>query len=251
MQLFYLCYFFVLGLILGSFYSVVGLRVPKQELFKSRRSYCPNCRHSLAWYELVPVFSFLVQAGKCRCCRRSISVMYPLAELITGLLFAFSYYYIGMQGELVAALLLVSLLVIILVSDLRYMEIPNRVLLFFLPLFLVVRLFVPLDPWWSPFFGFVLGIILLAAIIIFSRGGMGGGDMKLFGVIGLVLGWKQLLLAFFFSTVYGSVISMVLLSLKVIDRKEPVPFGPYIVLGTLTTYFFGDKIINWYFTLFF
>ncbi|WP_053219020.1 prepilin peptidase [Virgibacillus senegalensis] len=251
MSFVYLGYFFILGLILGSFYNVVGLRVPKQELLAENRSYCPKCRHSLAWYELIPVFSYLFQRGRCRHCRRLISPIYPVTELGTGLLFAFSYWKVGLQPELLVALMLVSLLVIIWVSDIRYMEIPDRVLLFFLPLLIVGRIISPLDPWWSSLFGAAIGFFLLAVIILASRGGMGGGDMKLFGVLGLVLGWKKVLLAFFLSTVYGAVVTLVLLAFKLIERKNPVPFGPFIVLGSITVYFYGDKLFNWYFTSFF
>ncbi|QTN01521.1 prepilin peptidase [Sediminibacillus dalangtanensis] len=251
MTIFYLCYFFILGLIFGSFFNVVGMRVPRRQLFAKNRSYCPHCLHSLKWYELIPVLSYLLQKGRCRHCRGRISPIYPVTELGTGLLFAACFWHVGFQVELFVALLLCSMLAIILVSDLRYMEIPDRVLLFFLPLFLAGRIISPLDPWWTPIIGGITGVLLLAAIIVASRGGMGGGDMKLFGVLGIVLGWKNVLLAFFVSTVYGAVITLVLLAIKRIERKKPVPFGPFIVLGSLTVYFFGDKLFNWYLTSFF
>lgn len=246
MELFYLIYFSILGVIVGSFYNVVGLRIPENNFFESQRSYCPNCRHTLSWYELIPVFSFLMQQGKCRHCKQPISPLYPFIEMVTGILFALCFYYYGLQPELLTALVFVSLLVIILVTDLTYMLIPDRILLFFLPLFILLRIFIPLDPWWSPLLGAVIGSGLLALIIIVSRGGMGGGDMKLFGVLGIILGWKSVLLAFFLSTLYGAVISGILLLFHLIERKKPVPFGPYIVLGALTAYFFGDYLIDWY-----
>ncbi|WP_026569804.1 A24 family peptidase [Sediminibacillus sp. JSM 1682029] len=251
MTIFYLCYFFILGLIFGSFFNVVGMRVPRQQLFAKNRSYCPHCGHSLKWYELIPVLSYLWQKGRCRHCRGCISPIYPVTESGTGLLFAACFWHVGFQAELLVALLLSSMLAIILVSDLRYMEIPDRVLLFFLPLFLAGRIISPLDPWWTTIIGGFTGLVLLAAIIFASRGGMGGGDMKLFGVLGIVLGWKKVLLAFFISTVYGAVITLILLAFKRIEREKPVPFGPFIVLGSITVYFFGDKLFNWYLTSFF
>ncbi|WP_226036529.1 prepilin peptidase [Aquibacillus saliphilus] len=251
MDLFYLSYFFIIGIVFGSFFNVVGLRVPKKKLFQSQRSYCPHCNHTLSWYELIPVISFLMQQGKCRHCRGSISPIYPLIEMFTGLLFAYSFYTFGLQLELITSLLLVSLLAIIIVTDLTYMLIPDRILLFFLPLFVIIRIFVPLEHWWSPLLGAVIGTLLLAIIIIVSRGGMGGGDMKLFGLLGIVLGFKGVLLAFFLSTLFGSIISIVLIGLKIIERKKPIPFGPFIVLGSLTSYFFGELLITWYLTTFF
>ncbi|WP_186576260.1 prepilin peptidase [Aquibacillus kalidii] len=251
MQTFYLIYFFIIGIIFGSFFNVVGLRVPEKKMFESQRSYCPHCHHTLSWYELIPVFSYLIQMGKCRHCRKSISPIYPVMELVTGVLFAFSFYTLGFQWELLTALFMCSLYSIIIVSDLKYMLIPNRVLLFFLPFFIVMRIIVPLDPWWSPVIGAVSAYLLLALIIIVSKGGMGGGDMKLLALLGIVLGFQGVLLAFLLATLYGTIISIALLSMKIIKRKEPFPFGPFIVLGSLTSYFFGENMIHWYITTFF
>lgn len=251
MQVFYLAYFFILGVVVGSFFNVVGLRVPEKKLFESQRSYCPDCKHTLTWYELIPILSFLIQQGKCRYCKQSISPLYPFIESITGFLYAFSFFYFDMHPELLTALAFLSLLVIILVTDIRYMLIPDRILLFFLPLFIILRLFIPIDPWWSPIVGAIAGSGLLALIITASHGGMGGGDMKLFGVLGIILGWKNVMLAFFLSTIYGAVITGFLLIFHVIERKKPTPFGPYIVLGSITAYFFGDALIEWYFFSFY
>src|SRR5699024_3636428 len=128
-------FFFLLGLTFGSFFNVVGLRLPKNEPFGNERSYCPACKKQLAAVELIPVFSYIVQKGKCRNCQKSISFMYPAIELLTGILFMHSYIYFGLEWELITALLLMSMLMILLVTDILYMLIPNKVLLFFLPLF--------------------------------------------------------------------------------------------------------------------
>ncbi|QKY69675.1 A24 family peptidase [Lentibacillus sp. CBA3610] len=239
--------FFLLGLVFGSFFNVVGLRVPQKQSFTNGRSTCPHCQRSLSWYELIPVLSYLLQRGKCRHCQRNISVLYPIIELVTGVLFAFCYIRIGLHVELMAALLLMSLLVIVLVSDIKYMLIPNSILLFFFPLFVTARLFSPLDPWWSSITGALAGVMIIAAIILLSRGGMGAGDMKLFGLLGILLGFEKTLLAFFLSCVIGAVIGLVLLLLKLIDRKQPVPFGPYIVAASIMVYFYGDLMLDWYF----
>ncbi|WP_087971909.1 prepilin peptidase [Oceanobacillus rekensis] len=241
--------FFLLGLIFGSFYNVVGLRLPQNIPFANDRSICPHCKHQLTWYENIPLFSFLIQRGKCNHCKKSISYIYPTIELLTGVLFALSYYIIGFQLELITALLLVSMLMIILVSDINYMLIPNKVLLFFLPFFILMRVVVPLDPWGSALIGAIIGFGIIFIIILVSRGGMGAGDMKLFGVLGIVLGTEKILLAFFLSCVIGSVIGAVLILFKLIKRKQPVPFGPYIVVAAIITYFYGDSLINWYFNL--
>lgn len=243
--------FLVLGLTLGSFYNVVGLRIPKKSFFQSKRSYCPHCKVNLAWYELIPVFSFLYLKGKCNYCNKGISFIYPITELFTGIMFAYSYSYFGLQVELVVALMLVSLSAVVFVTDIKYMLIPNRVLLSFLPLFILVQFFLPLENWWSPILGCLTGLVLLFFIIVISKGGMGGGDMKLFGVLGLVLGVKKILLAFLLSTIFGAVIVGLLFVLNLAKRKNPFPFGPFIVIGSLVSYFFGDAIIYWYIGSFF
>lgn len=250
MDIIFAVLFFVFGLIFGSFFNVVGLRVPKNQTFSNDRSLCPQCRHMLSWYELIPVLSYVLQQGKCTHCRGRISPVYPVIELTTGFLFVFSYAMIGLQLELITALLLVSMLVIILVSDIKYMLIPNKVLLFFLPLFIIMRIVQPLDPWWAAFAGGLIGFTIIAVIILVSRGGMGAGDMKLFGVLGVVLGIEKVLLAFFLSCIIGALIGVLLLLFKIIDRRQQVPFGPYIVVAALLTYFYGDSLLNWYFTFF-
>ncbi|WP_174614036.1 prepilin peptidase [Virgibacillus ihumii] len=248
MEFEFMLLFFLLGIIFGSFFNVAGLRVPKKRPFVADRSYCPTCRQTIWWYDLIPVLSYVFLRGKCRHCQQRISVIYPAVELATGFFFVFSYKKIGLNIELIVALTLVSMLMIIFVSDLHYMLIPNRILLFFLPIFIVLRIFQPLNPWWDAVAGGLTALVLLAVIIIVSRGGMGGGDMKLFGLLGIVLGTEKVLLAFFLATLIGALFGGILLLFKIVGRKQEVPFGPYIIVGALLAYFYGNEIIVWYFT---
>ncbi|ARI76921.1 prepilin peptidase [Halobacillus mangrovi] len=251
MTLFYSLYFLMLGFTLGSFFNVVGLRLPKGVLFKDERSYCPHCYHTLRWFELIPLISFMLQRGKCRHCQKCISPLYPIMETVNGIMFVLCYSLIGFQVELFLALAFISLFHIILVSDFVYMVIPDKVLLTFFCLFIVYRLYVPLAPWWNALLGGFIGIALTAAIILLSNGGMGGGDMKLFGLIGFVLGWKLLLLTLFLSTLTGALISSVLLMTGVIKRDQPFPFGPFIAISAVSSFFSGNIIIGWYVQTFF
>jgi leader peptidase (prepilin peptidase) / N-methyltransferase len=237
---------FFSGLIFGSFFNVVGLRVPKGESIVKPRSHCPSCKRTLTAWELVPVVSYVVQGGKCRGCGVRISPLYPFVELFTAILFTISLLVVGWSKELVVSWTLISLLMIIFVSDIRYMIIPDKVLLFFAVIFIIERIFVPLLPWWDSLVGAVVGFSLLLLIAVLSKGGMGGGDIKLFALLGFVLGWKMVLLAFFLSTLYGTVFGMIGMVLGKVRRGEPMPFGPYIVFGTLTAYFFGQSILEWY-----
>ncbi|WP_347880563.1 prepilin peptidase [Metabacillus flavus] len=136
--------------------------------------------------------------------------------------------------------------IIIIVSDIRYMIIPDKVLLFFIPLFAAERIWIPLDPWWDPIAGLLLGAFIPFVIILASRGGMGAGDMKLLGVLGIALGWKLILLAFFLSTLYGTIAGLIGMAAGLLKKGKPFPFGPYIVLGALTAYFWGRSLIGWY-----
>jgi leader peptidase (prepilin peptidase) / N-methyltransferase len=185
MFLIYACYF-ILGLVFGSFFNVIGLRVPLKKSIVSPRSACSNCGHTLHPSELIPVFSYVLQKGKCRNCGAHISILYPLIELLTGCLFVFALIQIGFQMELLIALSLISLLVIIVVSDLAYMLIPDRILLLFLLIFIIERFFIPLDSWWNSIIGALGAFVVILLIALVSNGGMGGGDIKLFGVLGFV-----------------------------------------------------------------
>ncbi|WP_409368588.1 prepilin peptidase [Lysinibacillus sp. 38-6] len=246
MDMAYTILIFVFGLVFGSFFNVVGLRVPKKESIVFPPSHCTTCQRQLTAIDLVPVLSYLFLGGKCRGCGQKISWIYPLMELLTGGLFAFSYWRIGFSQEFVVALLFISLLIIIVVSDFAYMLIPDKVLFFFLPLLALGRVLSPLTPWWDSIVGAVVGFSILYGIAVVSRGGMGGGDIKLFFLLGLVLGTLQTLLTLFIAAVIGMVVGIVVLKVRQQGRKTPVPFGPSIALAAVLVYFYGNVLIDWY-----
>ena len=235
-----------MGTILGSFFNVVGLSVPMKQSFTTRRSACPNCGKTLSAFELIPVLSYLIQGGKCRGCKARISPLYPIIELLTGILFVTAPLILGWQTELIVAWTLISLFIIITVSDLKYMLIPDKILIVFAGIFLLERIFIPLTPWWDSFLGAAIGFILLLLIAIISKGGMGGGDIKLFALIGFVVGTKVMLLSFFLATLYGALFGIIGLLFKIVKRGKPIPFGPFIAFGTLTAYYFHETIIQYY-----
>lgn len=250
MEWVYTVYFFIVGLVLGSFYNVVGLRVPKKESIVRPPSHCTACNKRLKGLELIPVLSYLIQGGKCKHCKAKISPVYLITELVTGILFAFSYHQIGFTWELAVALLFISLLVIIHVSDVAYMLIPDKILLFFLPLLVMGRLLSPLEPWWDAVVGAVLGFSILLLIAMVSKGGMGGGDIKLFFLIGLVLGTLDSLLTLFLASVIGLIVGVVVLRVSGKGRKTPVPFGPSIAVSAMIVYFYGEQLVDLYLNLF-
>lgn len=196
--------------------------------------------------DLVPVLSYVFLGGKCRSCGNKIAWIYPVMELLTGLLFAFAYWQLGWGVEFIVALFFISLLVIIVVSDIAYMLIPDKVLLFFLPFLVIGRVLSPLTPWWDCAVGAVVGFGILYIIAVISNGGMGGGDIKLFFLIGLVLGTMHTLLTLFVAAVIGMIVGLVVLTKNKQGRKTPIPFGPSIALAAIIVYFYGDSLIDWY-----
>lgn len=245
-----LIYILIVGLTLGSFYNVVGLRVPLKKSIVAPRSACPKCNHQLTAIELIPVLSYIMQGGKCRRCKASVTPLYPIVELMTGLLFLAAPLVLGWSSELFIAWTLISLFMIIFVSDITYMIIPDKVLLVFAGIFLLERALFPLNPWWDSIVGAIVGFVLLLLIAMISKGGMGGGDIKLFALIGLVVGVKLVLLSFFLATLFGAIFGVVGLLIGKLKRKNPIPFGPFIAAGTLTAYFFGEVIIQAYLAFF-
>lgn len=246
MEIVYIILFFLYGLLFGSFFNVVGLRVPKGESIVHPPSHCPSCNRRLTAMDLVPIFSYLLLKGKCRGCENRISPIYPVMELVTGVLFAFAYYKFDFTYELIVVLLFISLLVIITVSDLAYMLIPNKILFPFALLLAAGRFLSPLDPWWDSITGAVLSFLLLLAIAVLSKGGMGGGDIKLFFVIGIVLGFIQSLLTLFFAAVIGAIAGAIILKKSGKGKKTPVPFAPSIAAAAIIVYFYGHEIVAWY-----
>ncbi len=244
-------YIAILGLILGSFYNVVGLRVPNGETIVHPPSHCTSCQRRLRPLDLVPVFSYLFLGGKCKQCGARISPVYPFFEALTASLFIFAFYQIGFDWELLIAWSLISLLVIVTISDLHTQLIPDQVNLFFFITLVVLRFFIPTDPWYDAYLAAVIGFALLLFIALISRGGMGGGDIKLFAVLGLALGMQNILVTLLIAAMVGSVIGLILMAFGRLKRGVPFAFGPFIALGTLTAYFYGDSLVNWYVTTFF
>ena len=250
MDIMYTVFAGIFGLVFGSFYNVVGLRVPLKKSIVTTPSHCSSCNRRLHAIDLIPVFSYLLLRGKCRTCGTKLSPIYAITELATGFLFALAMWHFGLSWELAVAILFISLLVIINVTDIVYMLIPNKILLFFLPLLLVARIISPLEPWWDSLVGGIVGFSVLLLIAVLSKGGMGGGDIKLFFLIGLVLGAIYTLLTLFLASFIGMIVGIILLKIRGKGRKTPVPFGPSIAIAAIIVYFYGEQILNSYVSLF-
>ncbi len=244
MDLLMIVLFFMIGTIFGSFYHVIGYRLPKGEsLIKPAHSYCPNCKKQLKWYELIPVFSYLIQKGKCRNCKQNISIFYPVIEIITGSLFAVSYYSFGISYELGIALTLVSLFSIVIVSDLTYLMIPDEVT-FFCAILILIFQFLNLGikggifQLGSGILTFsVMYLIMLFGNFLFKKESLGGADVKLMLISGFVL---HPILGLFVIFLASSIALPISLVLYLTNKEHIIPFGPFIVASIL--FFFLLKI---------
>ena len=260
-----ICIFmFLLGTCVGSFLNVCIFRIPENKSIIFPPSECPDCNTRLRPVDLIPVFGYILLKGKCRYCKKPISIQYPLVEFLTGMVWLLVYLRYGLSIETAALLFLYTLLIPVTFIDLKYMIIPNGLVLtglvggFILSIYhIFVKPFSLYQSslWYEPFIGMVSasGILFVIAIIGFiiykNDGAMGMGDVKLFIPIGMILGWKLALLTLFLAIVLGGVISIILLILKIKDRKSAIPFGPFIAIATYITGFFGNQILNWYFSL--
>ena len=239
---------FLIGISIGSFLNVCIYRIPKKEDIVFERSHCMSCGNVLKWYELIPLFSFLVQGGKCRNCKTKLSVQYPLIELLNGLIYVWIFMAKGFQPESILFCICASVLIVISVIDWRTYEIPfgcNIVI----GILGIVRVFLNLAYWYDYVIGFfvVSGLFLIIYWITKGRG-IGGGDIKLMAAAGLLLGWQNILLSLMIGSIAGSVIHLALMKIQGKDRV--LAFGPYLAFGIFISMLYGNDIITWYLGMF-
>lgn len=243
---------FILGTILGSFYNVVGYRIPEGKSILYPSSCCPKCNHKLKFYELFPIISYIFLKGKCRKCGSKISPFYPIFEFITGLFFMFTYLSFGFSLEFIIAITFVSMMIIITISDLLYMIIPDEVLIFFGVLLFIEMIFI--NGIYSAFIALLNGLISFIIMFmikklgdfIFKRESMGGGDIKLMFISGMILTFPISTLSIFIGSLIG-IIPALVFSNKYPDRI--IPFGPLLALGAVILLLFHidiNAIINFY-----
>ncbi len=235
---------FLYGIVIGSFLNVCIYRLPQKENIVKIRSHCMSCGYQLKWYDLVPLFSYLFLGGKCRQCKQKISLQYPAVELLNGVLYCMVFAEYGFSIESLLYALLVSALITLSVIDFRTYEIPVGINLFILALGLI-RVITDDSNWLSYAVGFLLVSGFLYIVYWITRGrGIGGGDIKLMAVCGLLLGWKLILLSFVLGCIIGSVIHLI--RMKVSGQGHVLAFGPYLSMGVMLSVFAGNQMIAWY-----
>lgn len=234
---------FLYGIVIGSFLNVCIYRVPKKESILSR-SHCMNCGYTLRWYDLFPVFSFLLLRGRCRNCKTKLSMQYPLIEGLNGVLYVTVFLANGFQWNSILYCLMTSALIVISVIDERTFEIPVKANIFILGLG-IISVVLDFHNWSDHVIGMVSVSICLYLLYILSGGqAMGGGDVKLMGAAGLLLGWQSITLAFFVGCILGACIHVI--RMKVSKAEHRLAMGPYLSAGIFICALWGDNMIQWY-----
>lgn len=254
----------VFGLIVGSFLNVCIHRIPREQSIVSPPSACPGCGAGIKPWDNIPLVSyFILLRGKCRSCKTPISLRYPLVEAANGLLYYVTFLQFGIGWHLPLLLLFVSAMIVIIFIDIDFQIIPDVITLPGMPLGVLAASFLLPDPFLTftttqggiafeivgivnSLIGLALGFGLFYLIAVLSKGGMGGGDIKMMGMVGAFLGWKAVLLTTFIGSLTGAVVGLSLMALSKAGRKTKIPFGPYLALGSLVSLFFGAPILRWY-----
>ena len=239
---------FLYGITIGSFLNVCIYRIPKKENIVTTRSHCMQCGYQLKWYDLVPLFSWLVLGGKCRKCKAKISVQYPLIEVLNGIFYLLIFACYGISIEMLLYSLLASALIVISVIDFRTYEIPFGINVFIAFLGLV-RVLTDWSNWLEYVVGFFSVSVVLYVIYVVTNGqGIGGGDIKLMAASGLLLGWKSNIFAFLLGCMLGSVCHVI--RMRRGKANHMLALGPYLSVGIIIAALWGKEWIRWYFSLF-
>jgi len=242
---------FILGLIVGSFSNVCIYRIPKNESIVYPASHCPKCHSSIKPVDNIPLLSYILLKGRCRNCKSKISIQYPIVEFLSGLIYLIIYLTYGLSIQSLIYIILSSALTIIAFIDLNEQIVPWVISLPGIVLGFILSFFVPYISFVNSALGLVIGggIILsirLAGSVIFKKEAMGIGDIELAAMIGAFLGWKYIIISLFLGFFLGALVGIILIMLKIKSREDTVPFGPFIVLGSLITLLWGENIISWY-----
>lgn len=235
-----------LGLLIGSFLNVCIYRIPRGESISFPPSHCPKCSNNLKPIDLIPVLSFIWTRGKCRYCGEKISRRYPLVEILNSVIYLILYLKFSMSILFIKYAILASILIVISFIDYDHQIIPDEIIIFG-----IILSFMPhiIDNCKVNILNGTIGLLIgggLFLIIALITNAMGGGDIKLMGMLGFSLGYKYILLITLLSFIIGAVVSLILIGIKIKSRKDFIPFGPFIAMATLVTIYSGDEIINWY-----
>lgn len=245
---------FIFGSIIGSFANVCIHRLPEHQSILFPGSQCPHCQQPLRPWHNIPLLSYLLLRGRCAYCRTPIVWRYPLVEGLCGLLYMLLYHHFGLSLQSIVLAILATSLLIVSFIDLAHQIIPDVITLPGIVAGILISALVTLVGLGHPALvglgnaalGVLLGGGLFFLVAVLSRGGMGGGDIKLIAMIGAFLGWQAVLLTIFLGALSGAMVGIGLMLLKKRGRKDPLPFGPFLALGALLAMVWGHDVLFWY-----
>ena len=254
MEKLYLIIFFIFGSIMGSFYHALATRLSNGLSIIKPASHCEKCNHVLKWYELIPIISYIIQGGKCRSCKTKMPISYLLMEICTGMLFAVCYHVFDTPLEIAIAIIFVSSLIIIIISDIEYMIILDEVLIFAITAIIILSS-IDIGLYETSVkilqgAGAFITMLLIKKLgdFIFKQESLGGGDIKLMFLIGLVIGYEMSICNIFLATFIAFPIALLLLITK---KDNMIPFGPFLSMAAIILYVWGltfTDIINFIIT---
>lgn len=250
----YLLFSFVFGSVVGSFLNVCIYRLPRGESIIRPGSHCPHCRSPIAFYDNVPILSYLILRGRCRSCGGRISPRYPLVEAMGGAGAVAAAIKFGFSPQALIHFALLCSLIVVSFIDLDHMIIPDEISLGGLAVGLFLSLFHLLHGPKEALGGALVGggtlwVVAEGHHLLTKREGMGGGDIKLMAMVGSFLGWKGVIFSIFSGSFFGSIVGLILMRAKKADGKYAIPFGPFLSLGATCYIFFGKELMAWYKTL--
>lgn len=241
-------YTFIIGTCIASFINVVIERLPKNEDFIKGRSHCDHCQRILRWYDLIPIISFIVLKGKCRYCQKMISKRGFMIEIFGGLIGMFCFYQFGACLQMVLVFMMIMILLAISMIDLDTMIIPDGLNVALLIISLALMYFNQQGIVES-LLGMICVSMCMIVLNLMITDSFGGGDIKLMGAAGIGLGWKKSLLAALIAIILAGSYSVYLLIQKKVDKKSYLAFGPYLSIGIVIAFIYGQEIIHWYLSI--
>ena len=241
----------IFGAMIGSFLNVCIFRLPKEESIVTPGSHCPHCQKPIKFSDNVPLVSYILLNGRCRYCKESISIQYPLVEGITALVSLILFVRFGPTLSYVFYFSFIAALIVISIIDLYHQIIPDVISLPGVGVGLLASLAIPQIDFIDSLIGALLGggsLFIVATLYqwLFKREGMGGGDVKLLAMIGAFLGWKAVILTILLGSLLGSISGIIVMVSKGKDFKYAIPFGPFLSLGAVIALFYGQDLIRWY-----
>jgi len=246
---------FILGTIVGSFLNVCIVRLPHEKSIVFPASHCVHCQKPIAWYDNIPLLSYLFLGGRCRHCKARFSFRYFLVELITGVSFLLFYKYFGLHAVLVPYLVMMCGFIVATFVDFEHRIIPDEVSIGGMIAGVLFSALIPQlhgqDVFWKGLLWSVVGLLAgggsiylmgMLGDVLFKKESMGGGDVKLMAMVGAFMGWKYALLTFFLAPFFGALYGVIE---KIRTKESTIAYGPFLVFGALLCLFKGDAIIHW------